>query len=476
MRRYEKLLGLLALYIFSFSVYAEIPEKDWGIAASFRFAKVPYPSDEQTVSDFVPLIIYDGDIFFINGLTGGIKFYNNTKWQFSLIGRYRFFDIPTQYQNLARGNGLDIGGQLKYRITDDFESNFEIMSDDNRRYYSSLDARYQWGYGSWDLNPYATLRYKSTDFNNRYFGLDGFTDPNDQTQTFNNKIGDGFDLTLGSEIHYHVSSNFYLLGRAQITMLDSNTRNSVSIENGSFGEVYFGVAFLNDKSKKKSSSLKAKPYIRLAHGWGTPSDIGDVLLFNWEEDEQNNQITSVFYGHPVADSLFGYEQVDVYITTGYIFHHSADTYSQTLAPGEGINNPELIAAPENPCDGVNACNLVYQGLPSREYALGIKAYINVNWPVHWRIGLAEGLSYSETVSDLEQREMDAKGYRSSKLMNYIDVTADFSLGDVFSAKTLNDVFLGIGVHHRSSIFEASSAFGSIKGGSNFNSVYLQYHF
>jgi outer membrane protein len=61
-------------------------------------------------------------------------------------------------------------------------------------------------------------------------------------------------------------------------------------------------------------------------------------------------------------------------------------------------------------------------------------------------------------------------------MNYIDVTADFNLGDTFAANSLNDLFLGVGIHHRSSIFESSSAFGRIKGGSNYNSVYLQYHF
>lgn len=64
--------------------------------------------------------------------------------------------------------------------------------------------------------------------------------------------------------------------------------------------------------------------------------------------------------------------------------------------------------------------------------------------------------------------MDKKGYRSSKFMNYLDITADFSLGDTFGVAAMNDVFLGIGIHHRSSIFESSSAFGRIKDGSNYN--------
>jgi len=41
---------------------------------------------------------------------------------------------------------------------------------------------------------------------------------------------------------------------------------------------------------------------------------------------------------------------------------------------------------------------------------------------------------------------------------------------------MKELYFGIGVHHRSSIFESNSQFGRIKGGSNYNSVYLQYHF
>ena len=473
----KKIFVVLILFVFSFSAAAyDVPEKDWGIAVGIRSAKIPYPAEEERVSDFIPLMFYDGDIFFIRGLTAGAKLYNNDRWQFSLTGRYRYFDIPAEYQNLVQGNALDIGGELKYRINNNFETNFEIMTDDESRYYSSLNARYHWESGNWELFPYATLRFKSADFNNYYFGLDGFTDPGNLLSTIDNKIGSGFDLTLGSEIRYHVISNFYLLGRAQLTTLDSDTRSSSSIDSGTYGEVYLGIAFFNDKNRKKSSSLKAKPYIRVAHGWATPSNMSDILHFDSEDDEQNNQLTSLFYGHPLADSLFGVEALDIYMTLGYVYHHSSDTYSQTLSPDQGINTQEFAGIDGNSCDGVTDCVLTYNSQPTNEYVLGVKAFYNINWPVHWRFGLAEGLSYIETVSNIEQREMDKKGYRSSNLMNYIDVTLDFSLGDTFGVREMNDMYFGVGIHHRSSIFESSSAFGRIKGGSNYNSLYLQYHF
>lgn len=454
----------------------DIPEKDWGIAIGFRSAKIPFSTDQDRVQDFVPLMFYDGDTFFIRGLSGGIKLYNNDNWQFSLLGRYRYFDIPAEYQNMVRGDAVDFGGQLKYRFDEHLETNLELMSDGNSRYYSSLDTRYHWESGSLELFPYITLRYKTADFNDHYFGLDGFTDPANPSTIFSNKIGSALDLTIGSELRYHVASNFYLIGRAQFTTLDDNTADSITIDSKTYGEIYLGIAFFNDRSKKKSSALEAKPYIRVSHGWATPSSMGEIVQLDVDSDEQDNQLTSIFYGHPIADSLFGIEAIDLYITTGYVYHHAADPYTQTLYTGQGINSPELVGLGNNPCTGTTECTLTYDLQPTNEYLIGIKAYYNFYWPAHWRLGFAEGISYIETVSNLEQREMDKKGYRSSNLMNYLDFTADFSVGDAFNASDMKDLFFGFGIHHRSSIFESSSAFGRIRGGSNYLALYLQYHY
>ena len=99
----------LSLSAITSSAYA-VEEKDWGIAAGIRTAKIPYPSEERTVQDFIPLMFYDGDIFFIRGLTGGAKLYNRDKLQFSLLGRYRYFDIPAEYQNLVQGKEENADG------------------------------------------------------------------------------------------------------------------------------------------------------------------------------------------------------------------------------------------------------------------------------------------------------------------------------------------------------------------------------
>jgi outer membrane protein len=470
----------LVLILFSLAVTASadttetadtIEGANWGIAIGYRYADIPYPAKDESVDDFIPL-----DIFFIRGLTLGAKLHNQDAWQFNLLGRYRYLDIPEEYQNRVQGNEFDVGGEVRYRFDNDFEASLEFMSDDDSRYYSSLGARYLWESGSLELFPFATLRFKSADFNDRYYGLDGYTNPDNPTEDLGNKIGSGIDLTLGSEIRYHVISNLYLLGRAQLTVLDEDTYDSPTIEDQTYGEVYMGIAFFNDKTKKKPSPLEAKPYFRLAHGWATPSNIAEIFELDWESDSQNNQLTSIFYGHPVADSLFGIEEIDLYMTVGYVYHHNAGSSDQTLDPGKGINTVKDSNLGSNPCDGTSPCTISYNSQPTNEYVLGLKLYYNFYWPAHWRFGFAEGISYIEDVSNIEQKEMDRKGYRSSKLMNYLDFTLDFSVGDTFNNQELKELYFGIGVHHRSSIFESNSQFGRIKGGSNYNSLYLQYHF
>lgn len=199
------------------AAYYQAPEREWGIATGIRNAQIPCPAEESRVNNIIPLMFNDSDIFFIRGLTGGAKLYNEDRWQFSLVGRYRYFDIPAEFQNMVQGDAHDVGGEQKYRVNKQLDASLEIVNNDFGRYYSTLNSRYRWESGSWELLPYVTLRFKSADFNDHYFGLDGFTDPDNPADTIDNRIGSGIDLTLGGDIRYHVISNLYIIGRAQIT-------------------------------------------------------------------------------------------------------------------------------------------------------------------------------------------------------------------------------------------------------------------
>ena len=292
--------------------------------------------------------------------------------------------------------------------------------------YGNVVPTFEFESGRWDLKPYMRIRWKSADFNNRYYGLD-IESP-----------GSGVDFKFGTDISYHVWSNLYLIGAAGLTVLDSDTKDTQIVTQSTLTEAYFGFGFFNDK-KKPVNKLKSRPYVRLAHGWATPSSMLQVLTFDVKSDEYNNQLSSLFVGIPVSDTLFTLP-ISVYFTPGIVFHHASEVQDQ-----------------------------------SAEYVAAIKFYYTFKWPFIWRLGFAEGMSYATDPPYIERVEMEANGYRPSELMNYLDVSLDFSLGELFRVDSMKNLWLGWTLHHRSGIFQTSSSFGRIKGGSNYNCVYLQYH-
>ncbi|EGU29564.1 hypothetical protein VII00023_09139 [Vibrio ichthyoenteri ATCC 700023] len=401
----------------------------------YRVASVPFAtqSGDQTVATFVPLMYFSNDYVFIDGLEGGVHIteWQDGAYQLNALTRMRFIDIPASVQNANQGDTADFGVQLRQQLNDDWHLDWEVMGDEDFRFHANLRASAEYQWGDWNIKPHATLRYKDADFNSQYYA---FSDYTDQT------IGAGVDLNVGIDARYHVYSNLYLLGSTSVTRLDDNAYQTQAIEDRYQGEVFVGFGLFNDKNSQPKSHLTNKRYLRVAHGWATPSNIGDIFALNREKDPNNNQLTSLFYGHPLTDELFGFP-LDLYFTPGIVHHWSSDV----------------------------------QGA-STEWVAAIKAYVTVEWPTRWRFGLAEGLSYVDNITYIEQSEMDRKGYTPSHLLNYLDFSLDVNLGELVNKPAWNDVWLGYSLHHRSAIFENASQFGRIKGGSNYNTIYLQFDF
>jgi len=406
-------------------------EQTWGIGALFRNAEIPFDTEADNVTSFVPMMFYQGETFFIRGMEGGAHLYQQDDWKVNAIARMRFFDIPAEYQNQVQGDTFDLG--IQWRKTTEKNSFFdvELFSDLEGNPYGNVSKSWHFQYNSWEFMPKISARYKSASFNSHYFSLEQLT---------NQRIGAGVDLNANIETRYHVASNFYLLGSIGATVLDSNAYEADIIDQRWQSEVYLGFAFFNDITKAKNTNLKNHGYLRVAHGWATPSNIGDILAGDTVKDEYNNKLTSIFYGLPLTDDLFSFP-IDIYLTTGFVWHWNSEVQDS-----------------------------------EQEYVLAIKAYYTIPWPVRWRLGIAEGLSYVSDVTYIERSEMERKGYRPSELMNAIDFSVDVNLGDIFNVRALKETWLGYSIHHRSSIFESASQFGRIKGGSNYNTFYLQFDF
>lgn len=422
-------------------IYAtQFQSEDWGLGIGVRNAHIPFAVEDDKVSDVLPLIKYRNDYFFINGMEAGAHLWKNDEHQINAYTRFRFVDIPQELQNETQSQAFDFGLQYRF-IHEALESDIAFMSDSSKRSYGYARTQYHWESGKWYLNPYAEFHWKSADFNQHYYGLDQY------------ESGGGIEFNAGVKARYQVYSNLYLLGQFGVSRLDDETANLPSIDTQYQYESFLGFGFYPDFSnsqakskatKVNSTAAKSKgsddEFIRLAHGWATPSNLNAILSWETQTDPYNNQLTSVFYGTRLTDSLFNFP-IELYFTPGLVWHHDSEVQN-------------------NLAEGV----------------IAIKAFYTFELGPRWRLGVAEGLSYVSSVTHIEGSELEEKGYKPSKLLNYLDFSLDVNMGDLFNNNSLDKMWLGYSIHHRSGIFEQSSAFGRIGGGSNYQTLYLQWHF
>jgi outer membrane protein len=404
------------------------PQQEWGLGGVFRNATIPFATDGSSnhVGTFIPMIFFEGEHVFLYGTEGGVRVYRQDTWELSAIYRLRFFDIPRQYQNDTQGDKTFWGAQFKFRPDNNFIYDAEVLADEFSNFQLIGRFAYQFGGNGWGFRPHFEARYNSSDLHSTYYALNQFS------------IDGGFELNVGFRMNYHIASNFYLYGAGSITRLAGSVQSSQFIDDDYSAEVLVGIALSNDNDKPKKSNLRNTPYVRVAHAWGTPSSMSDIMTGTIKDDPYNHQLSSIFYGHPLSDDLFGLP-IDIYLTGGFAWHYASEKQDDI-----------------------------------QEFIVAIKLYYTIPLPVRLRLGAAEGLSQITEVTYIESSTSDKDGYKPSKRMNYLDFSLDVSLGDIFGGFT-EPIWLGATLHHRSGIFESAQMFGRIMGGSNYVGGYLQYH-
>ncbi|SON48789.1 MipA/OmpV family protein [Vibrio tapetis] len=431
----KPIITLCAISALSSSFAFAQSEQEWGLSAAYRSASLvhDFPGTSDTsVSTFVPMFYYQGERFYMDGLEGGAHLYQQDDWQVNAFTRLRFVDLPASKQNEFGGDVFDLGMQYRHNMDEFWYTDVEVLSDSHGRFHGNVKATAEYLTESWDFKPSIQMRYKTADFNSQYYAAESLT---------GERIGGGVDFKMGFEARYHVTSNLYLMGSAFATRLDGAAYGASTVNEQWASEYFVGFGFSNDNSVPRKSEIGAKPYMRIAQGFATPSDMGDIFQGKGESDPNNNKMTSFFYGHPLTDELFGLP-LDVYLTPGVAWHWQSDTQKS-----------------------------------SPEYVVAIKAYYTFDWPVRWKFGVAEGVSYVQHPTYIESSELEKKEYANgSPLMNYLDISFDINVGDIVGKSDWENMWIGYSLHHRSSIFEKASQFGRIKGGSNYNTVYLQYDF
>ncbi|MFA6196954.1 MAG: hypothetical protein WC656_09965 [Sulfurimonas sp.] len=110
---------------------------------------------------------------------------------------------------------------------------------------------------------------------------------------------------------------------------------------------------------------------------------------------------------------------------------------------------------------------------------GADVYVKVVYKLNafsneFRIGLAEGMSYVGAIPHTEMQEAILEKDAHSNLLNYMELTFDFDIGKLARVKSMENLYLGYLIKHRSGMY---GVYNNVKdGGSNYNCAYIEKKF
>jgi len=208
----------------------------------------------------------------------------------------------------------------------------------------------------------------------------------------------------------------------------------------------FGALVHAQESTKKFS-------FRAAYGYASEKDLGEILLTaDFSKHPINLTMLALDGGYLLKSGLFGMP-IDVYAKGGFSRFKDVTTYRRG--------------------------NVVYGG---HSDVYEILAYIKLLYNFDFaknrvRLGFGEGLSYVNHLLVAEVYDatnpLTNQQDPTARFLNYLDITLDFDLGKLIRVKSLEDVYVGYLLKHRSGVY---GLFNGVHGGSNYNSFYIEAKF
>lgn len=416
------------LILVAMMLRAEEETYSWGIASAFRSATVPYvtSNNDRLLNGYVLLPYLETPYVYLNGTEGGLRLFSNPHWELAAYGAAHFVDVPRHDTHYFSDDTLDLGASLSYH-THAWRVDLQLMSDPAWRPYAALRLRAPMQRGAWHLEPWTAVRYKSSEFNHYYYGMD--------TENIQADIG----ADLGLKGRWDVAKDFSLIGETKLRYLGNEVAQASTIETPIQTEVFLGAGIFQD-TKPSEKHWEPSGYLRVAFGEATPSSFSENVTGAGARDLHRLYMLGVFYGLPLSKSLFGVP-IHSYFSPGFAHHFASDGYQGT----------------------------------AQEFILAYKMYYR---PQSWwlRFGFGTGISYITEPTYIEKYIQAKDGYdHTSHYMQNLDFSLDFELKHLLGG-AFNALWFGYALHHRSGVFESGHQYGQIKGGSNYNTLYLQYHF
>ncbi len=418
-----------------------------GLGAIQRSGTTPY-KNAAIGYDLVPLYMYEGKRMYLHASRIGVKLTEQPRHSVDVFLDYRFEGFPFEHTpaSLAgmekRRPSIDVGLGYRYRQRGGIGSvDVELMHDANQasggtelRLSYNLDL--EWG--RLHLRPAIAMARRNARLNNYYYGVL----PNEaRADRPAYQPGAGTDWSLALYGYYNITERWRLLGGIGVNFADSAVRDSPIVEDKPQKSVLVGLAY--DFGSHKPYSEPSLPlHLKVMAGRATECNFLPVVSFRCgsTRTQDDTRIWGVELGRPLIEKVNNWP-LDFVAYVGLLRHDE-----RNIVPSSWQVNASIKA--------------YYYGFPWSDR-------------VRTRVAMAAGFAMAERVPLTEQRDQARRGRQTSKLLNYLDPSIDFSVGDLIGKPSMKESYLGIGVSHRSGIFGSAQILGNINGGSNYLYAYFE---
>jgi outer membrane protein len=288
------------------------------------------------------------------------------------------------------------------------------------------------------VRPSAFLAFRNRQLNDYYYGVRPEEARPDRPAY---APGNGLQAWLGVYASYQLTEGWRLIAGGGVTLLDRDVADSPIVKSAVLPTGYLGAAY-DFGSYKKPADKGGPLYVKVLYGLASDCKLWEIVSFQClsTDTPDNTSVAAVELGKPFAQQVNGWP-LDFVGYLSVLRHFEKERQSDLWQL-----NVYMKA--------------FYYGFP---------------WShrVKTRIGLGVGVSYAQQVPWTELEEAQAKNGTTSKLLNYLDPTIDFSVGDLFRIKKLEDTYFGVGVSHRSGLFGTSQLFNNVNGGTNYIYLYFE---
>lgn len=409
-----------------------LPQGGAAVGFTWRQERSSYRGAEGGL-DNLPLYLYEGERAYLHGTRAGLK-WQSEAWRFDAFLRYRLEGFtgdrrPSSTSGLeAREPGIDAGLSVRRKLPWGTPYAEVLRDATHRSQGTELRLGYwnEWQRGRLTLRPHAMLAWRNAALNDYYYGVPGAY-----------QAGAGLDLQLALYAAYALDESWNLLGGVTATHRSREVTASPIAQDALQSELFVG--FLYDFSPKEQRwQPESKPLIvKALYGYSSDCDVLQIVRLSCTTTHtvDNTSVAAVHVGRKLIERAGGWP-VDLAGFVG-VQRHFEQSYG---------NDFFAVMA---------FFKAYYYGFPWNRY-------------VRTRLGFGSGLSYSEQITQMELHDQARRGRGNWKLLNYLDPSIDFGVA--------RDVWLGIGVSHRSGAFGKSQFFGNVNGGSNYLYVSLETSF